>query len=54
MSFLQWHGIQPICGSRKRALFWLTITKKRAKKLADEKCSKIDRTCDKWKDLKPD
>ena len=33
MSFLQWHGIQPICGSRKRALFWLTITKKRAKNL---------------------
>ena len=44
------------------ANMWLTKTctflvknyEKKSQKLADEKCSKIDRTCDKWKDLKPE
>ena len=31
MSPARWHGIQPSCGSRRRALFRQTITKQRAK-----------------------
>ena len=52
MSLVRWDGIQPSFGSRKRALFLVNNYETKSERLADEKCSKIDRTCDKWEDLK--